>query len=392
MRYFKLLLVLLLISVLLLGCGKDTPEDITLYSGLSIVVPAAADNTTAQAAAGLQAYFSNKTNLPMPAITTDDPGENAIVLKVDSSLAAGAYSFVPKNGSLYVTAGNAHTLMYATKLLRQALLDAPGSTLLTVALCESLSGEVPADNIPFTVITQNILSKEADGGNSITDRVPRLQALVTEYQPDILALQENSPEWQGYYQGFLMEHYFAVNQETVTILLRKDRYEVVEQGFFYLSPTPDVRSQFEGDSGPRRCTWAVVTDKLTGRTFLVYSTHPDWNNDTQRALQVGVLLEQLGPYFEKYPTIGCGDFNTERNSPVYATITAQFLDSAETATRKLSTIDHTCHSFGSTQSYIDYIFHSEALQPESHYIISEMYGGYVSDHYGVCVQFRFATE
>jgi hypothetical protein len=180
MRIFKLLLVLALIPVLLLGCSKDAPEDITLYSGLTIVVPADADDTTAQAAAGLQAYFSNKTNLPMPAIKTDDPGQNAIVLKVDNTLAAGAYSFVPKNGSLYITAGNAHTLMYATKLLRQALLDARGSTLLTVALCESLSGEVPADNIPFTVVSQNILSKEAGAGNSVTDRVPRLQALVTE--------------------------------------------------------------------------------------------------------------------------------------------------------------------------------------------------------------------
>ena len=353
----------------------------------SYVIVADGDDTVQQAALCLQATLSNKMNLSSLLITDKEESKKAIILNTDSSLESGAYRFALEGRSLLITASDSQVLLYAVKQLRQAMSDNDNSAKITQELCGSLSGVT--EQLPFTFISQNILFKNIEGGNTVNNRAPRFKQLMAEYAPDILALQENSDDWRFHFSRFFSDTYFSTNNNNVTFFFRKDRYELVEKGFFYLSPTPDMRSQFPGDSGPRSCCWAIVTDKSTGKDLFVCDAHLDWNNDTQRALQLEVMIEQLSSYFAQYPTIACGDYNSPPDGPIYARITQLLTDSQVSAQKDLSTVDFTYHGFGEAASTIDYVLHNQLLSPDLYYILSDDYEGYVSDHYGVMTVFQF---
>lgn len=391
MRYIRNSAIILLVLTLLWGCaqapsgGDSSPGSITL--GNSYVIAVDGDDTAYQAAVCLQTTLDRKMRMTALPIVSEAPQQKAIVLKADSGLEAGAYEFSIRGTCLHITASDSQTLLYAVKQLRQAMLDGGKSPQVTEQMCTALSGKT--EQLPFTFISQNILYKNIEGGNTVAERAPRFKTLVQEYQPDILAIQENSEDWIFHYKKDFKDTYFSINQNNVTILLRAERYELVDKGFFWLSPTPEMKSQFEGDSGPRTCCWAIVKDNTSGRELFICNAHLDWNNDTQRALQLEVLIEQLSPYFEQYPTIACGDYNSTPDGPIYARACQLLTDSRVSAAKDISTVDHTCHSFGKSASVIDYIFHNGSLQADLYYILSDHYDGYVSDHYGVLTDFRF---
>ena len=398
MRYITKIIPCLLAMLILLGCAtQETPNattqptmtDITLDNAFVLVIDKKAPDTAQQAAQCIQTYIDSKMKIGKPKIVNEDPGSKAIIFTLDETYSAGQYTFVTKNTSLNITASDAHTLLYAAKQLRFAMVEGGNSTTITAEMCEKLCGTVDVSNMPFTFVGQNILFKDIEGGNTVAERAPRYQKLIQEYQPDILALQENSADWNYYNKSFFSKTYFAVDDTSCTVLLRKDRYEVVKKGNFWLSPTPNIKSQFEGDSGPRFSMWVVIKDLLTGQEFMISNSHLDWNNDTQRALQLEVLIEQNAERFEQYPTIVCGDYNSQPSGPIYARITEFFADAAKTADKNISTIDYTCHSFGTSQSFIDYILYSEEFHVNLYYIMNDMYSGDVSDHYGVMAEMQF---
>jgi endonuclease/exonuclease/phosphatase family metal-dependent hydrolase len=204
-------------------------------------------------------------------------------------------------------------------------------------------------------------------------------------------VQEHGGGWETFLPNTFGDIYTCYTQNSKALYFRTSRYDILEKGAFFLSPTPDVRSQFEGDSGPRSCIWAIVKDKLLGMEILYINCHPDWNNDTQRALQVDVIFDVMGEKMEKYPTIFCGDFNTEPTGPVYSRIVGEFKDPYVEAERNLSEVDYTCHLFGESSTFIDYTFYNNTFKPTLYRIISEMYNGHVSDHFGTFTDFALES-
>ena len=402
MSHIKQIISVLLIFGMLAFCGcsgsidientHSTVSSLCLSQDYVIVLSAKADDTAVQAANLLQTTLDFKLRTFKPKIVTQDPGSKAIVLSVDSAMTEGQYALTLNGTSLHISAGESHTLLYAVKLLRQTLLDSEDPTCVTNAMCQSLSGTVAVKNLPFTFLTQNMLFKDAEGSNTIGDRAPRFEALVREYLPDIIAVQENCAEWIFYYNKRLGDTYFQVNRDSLAILLRADRFELVDNGYFWMSPTPGVMSQFEGDSGARACCWAIVKDLVTSQELFICNTHPDWNNDESRARQLEVMYQQIAPYTAKYPSIVCGDFNTAIDSPVYTRICELYTDSRTSASQNLSAVEYTYHNFLQDMSkvkLIDHIFHTPQLKANLHSILSDDYGGFVSDHYGVMTEFCF---
>lgn len=395
-----LAMILALAAIVLTACSGGSGDtvatttealanDLMLTKSHVVVCNNNADDTTKQAAKLLQTTMDWKMKFN-PKLVDADPGKNAVVVAVDESMAKEAFEFKIKGSSLYVTAGESHVLLYAIKQLRLALLESEDPRLVTVDMCKKLSGSVDLSNLPFTFISQNILFKNIEGGNTVNERAPRFRDMILEYQPDILGIQENSGGWITHYKNYFGKTYFQINQQNVTYLFRTDRYELVDKGFLWLSPTPYTSSQFPGDSGPRTCCWAIVKDLITEKEMFLCNCHLDWNNDTQRALQLEVMIKELTPYFEKYPTFACGDYNSEPDGPIYARAAELFTHARDSAKRDLSTVDFTCHTFGESRSFIDYIFHTEDFATNYYYILSDHYGGYVSDHYGVLAEFCFA--
>jgi len=390
------LVAFLLCVILLCGCSAGgagatetapAPDSITITREFSLVVPKGCDAAVLESANCIQATLHYKLHVLNVKIVDTDPGSKAIVFQVDEGMEAGSHKVALKGSSIYLTAQDPHILLLITRQLRQMMLDNGNAPAVTKEMCAELTGTTDLSTLPFRVLSQNILFKNTGGGNTVMERQPRFEALMHEYCPDVLVVQEHSGGWETFLPKAFGNIYTCHATQGLAFYFRTERYDILDTGGFYLSPTPDIKSQFEGDSGPRSCIWAIVKDTFTGIDTLYINCHPDWNNDTQRALQVDVIFEVMGEKMKEYPTILCGDFNTEPTGPVYPRIAQEFKDSYVEAERNLSEINFTCHLFGKSSTFIDYTFYNNTYKPVLYRIISEMYNGHVSDHYGTFTDF-----
>ena len=103
------------------------------------------------------------------------------------------------------------------------------------------------------------------------------------------------------------------------------------------------------------------------------------------AEQAKILLNVLDRY-EKMPTVVCGDFNCNSESPAYATLaSSRFRNVAEIA--KMTAITPTFTAFGKRYDTIDFVF-ADQIEAKS-YLVPEVkvMGEYPSDHNPLICEF-----
>lgn len=277
------------------------------------------------------------------------------------------------------------------------------SFLLIIGIVLSLFSGCAPKNEPITVITQNIRYCDDPDGNEITRRAKRFNQLVQTYTPDIMCIQEVTNTWSKLLDGIFSSTYTMVGEfdggpdstqgNKVAILFRTERFELIDSGTFWLSDTPQEVSKYEGSKTKRICTWTLLKEVEIGKTFLVCNTHLDTNSDEVRLAQYQVIYQQLGEKFSQYPTIFTGDFNSTPDGEVYAQLTKTFQDPHISALTKSHLGDGTSHGYGKvTGRRIDYCFYNEKFVAEDYRVLTEDFGGYVSDHYGVMTKYTFNSK
>ena len=282
--------------------------------------------------------------------------------------------------------------------IAEGAVNAQGQLYLTEETLLHVAARATMYNGKISVLTQNLRYRDDEGGNSVAERSARFLELVLAYDPDIIGTQEATPLWTRYLEEHLTDEYTMIGvfrdgtghagDEANYILYRTSRFTLVDSGTFWLNPdnTEEV-GKVEDAICNRICTWALLKDKKTEQTILACNTHLDHSTDAIRAQQLAVLLEYLSFEIGKYPVVMTGDFNMLRESEPYKTVTkAGLLDGQRNAWLDESTVDYSCHLYTNDGDIIDYCFHSKTLLPIYAKIISDDYGGYVSDHYGVLVE------
>ena len=287
-------------------------------------------------------------------------------------------------------------------------LSTPGELRISQRMIdEQLSNLSTAIKGELRILTQNLYYTSAGEGHSVHERAERFFRLVEDYQPDLIGTQECTLRWKKLLQSGLGEHYeyLGIPREGLladdeewddAILFRKDRFELQDYGYFWLSNTPDEPlSQLNYDDFCRSCTWAVLTDTKTGKTLLFTNTHLHHQDDEYyqqlRDRQAEILLRYLRRgenKLAKYPGFLTGDFNGTSDEAFYDTITDWYDDSGKTAITNSSNVNYSYHGFGTVvmQQPLDYCFHSPGNVTVLDYrILDDWYGGYISDHYGILV-------
>jgi endonuclease/exonuclease/phosphatase family metal-dependent hydrolase len=173
------------------------------------------------------------------------------------------------------------------------------------------------------------------------------------------------------------------------ILYRKDRFELIDNGDFWLTSTPDVVSKIRGSECVRICTWAMLRDKVTDKTFVIANTHLDHKINTVRTKQAGYLLDGIKDFIEKYPVFLTGDFNAIPGSQAYLKLTETFYDARTTALEGTEDTSCTYDNYGleGTGYIYDYCMCDDGAKALFYKVVNESFDGYVSDHYGVLAQF-----
>lgn len=245
------------------------------------------------------------------------------------------------------------------------------------------------------VISFNIRNAEDPDGHSVDERAPRLKKILDKEDADLLGLQEVTPRWLAHLQADYGDRYeifsryrAAGDEEATPILWKRDRFDCLDRGFFWLSDTPETESRgWDAYGCCRIVLWTLLRDRDTDRKFTFINTHFGFGDEGQvlSARLIGRLAQER---FQK-PVVLTGDFNLEPTSPGYAELTRYFRDAAREAAGDPGP---TFHGYLKEPGrHIDYCFFTPgAIKPLSSRLLNERFEGrFPSDHYGVCSGFDF---
>ena len=259
---------------------------------------------------------------------------------------------------------------------------------------------------------------EAKTENNWTDskfpRRERVVRVIRDYKPDVLGVQEardlqivDLREVMPDYEFYGLGRDDGVKAgEYAGIFYRKDRFERLQEGSFWLSTTPEkpgTTFYTAPNAVPRMASWLILRDKPSGREFIVLNTHWDHISDEARRKSATLIRSRLEELSDQLPTIVMGDLNVPEDAPATKTLLGAsskpspagigqgegddiLIDSYRKLHPKPSPEEATYNDWQGTTagSRIDFILHSEQFTPTAAGIVRTSYDGRLpSDHYPV---------
>jgi endonuclease/exonuclease/phosphatase family metal-dependent hydrolase len=167
-----------------------------------------------------------------------------------------------------------------------------------------------------------------DGENHWDHRKDWLTETIRTFEPDLLGTQETL----GFQRDFLaakLPEYDSLGVgredggpkgEMMALFYKRDRFEKLAGGHFWLSETPDTIGSKSWDSSlPRMVTWVKLKDRQrpTASPIVFINTHFDHRGPTARLESAKLLRSKVRAFAQGSATIITGDFNTGAGSPPY---------------------------------------------------------------------------
>lgn len=254
--------------------------------------------------------------------------------------------------------------------------------------------------VTFKVMSYNIrLDVKSDGENWWELRKPRVASLMNFYAADFIGCQEVQHHQLTYLQEQLKSYnYIGIGRddgkeagEYSCIFYNKEKFSVVKQSTFWLSPTPDSVS-FGWNAACRRvCTYGLFQHKASKKYLWVFNTHLDHLGDTARIESVKLILQKIKLLNEKsnYPVVFTGDFNSKPDELAASYVMSVFKNARNISEQTPYGNIDTWNAFAfdkKPEGCIDYIFISDdrKLKIKKFATITDSYDKkYPSDHFPV---------
>lgn len=257
---------------------------------------------------------------------------------------------------------------------------------LVLFACISLSAK------QITVMSYNMRYGEAkDGANSWENRKPATPAMLNDCAPDVFGVQECLPfqaEWIlsqcPQYDGYGLGRNDGVKGERTEIFWKKDIFEVVDKGTFWLSTTPDVPSKGWDATHTRTATWVLLKYKKGGKCFYFVNTHLDHRGRVAMKEGLNLIYKWICEHnTAKLPVVLTGDFNMADNDAIILDFNGK-MNNSRITTKKLINDVSTYHGYKDSKSryVIDYIYYDNFKKCTEHQVVTKSYLGipYTSDH------------
>ena len=259
------------------------------------------------------------------------------------------------------------------------------------------------------VITFNIrYNNPNDGEHAWPNRKERVASLIRFHQADLIGMQEVLKNQINDLESLLPGYsWIGVGRddgkdagEFSPIFYRTDRFQLTDNGTFWLSETPDVIGSKSWDAAITRiANWAQFSDRNTSQTFLLLNTHFDHRGEQARSESAKLIVDHLQGLTAEYPIVVTGDFNVPPSSAAYATMLSYLKDSRLVSQIPAHGPEGTFAGFtvGSTanQDRIDYIFVDSSTSVLRQGTLTDQHNGnYPSDHLPVFAEllFSFTSE
>ena len=253
------------------------------------------------------------------------------------------------------------------------------------------------------VMSFNIrFGKAEDGANHWRHRKELVLKTIQDFDPDILGTQEMMLLQAKFFRQNLNDYEYHgtsripsdIEEEQCAVFYRKERFERLAAGHFWLSGTPDVPGSKSWDAmHPRMVSWVKLRERSQpGELLFAFNTHFDHVGKEARILSAAILRERIHKIAGRSPVVVMGDFNSDEGSLPHQILLAP------TDTLRLSDTFRVCRPDSGQQSSstisrwngnrsgrrIDWILVSPHWQTTDAKIDhSNDEGRYPSDHYPV---------
>lgn len=272
------------------------------------------------------------------------------------------------------------------------------------------------NNGTMNVATYNIRiinKQDSIDGNGWTLRLPHIAKLVKFHEFDIFGTQEGLKPALDDLKSILPGYdYIGVGADNGAdagghnaIFYDTDKFDLLGDGTFWLSETPDTVS-FGWDAAYRRvCTWGIFRHRDSNFRFIYFNLHLDHIGSIAQAESSKLILSKIKEMPESLPVVLSGDFNVDQNSESYQLINESgvLCDAYNTALLRYIN-SSTFNNFDPNGSFmtstgdfqrIDHIFLSPDFKIQRYGVLTDTYRNQLpdstitvrvpSDHYPVVV-------
>ena len=234
------------------------------------------------------------------------------------------------------------------------------------------------------------------GDSRFSCRIKAINEMIRTHKPDLIGVQELTPRMFGYLDTIFEDYgmigedrHSAVCTEYAAVFYRKDRFTVLKQNTFWLSPFPEIKgSKYAFSQFPRITVYALFKDAESKEEFTFFNTHLDQVFPFVRKRQAAVLRDLIVKYREGSFAAVTGDFNAVPDSgPLRIVCSAGLKDTSKDSLG--STLRGRIGSAIQRNRPIDHILISEYIESYRLVKLDRKYSGYwVSDHFPLMIEFH----
>lgn len=248
-------------------------------------------------------------------------------------------------------------------------------------------------NTPIVVASYNLRYNTAnDGVNAWPNRKEEVKALIRYHEFDIFGTQEGLRGQLDDIAELKEFAFFGAGRddgqqagEHSAIFYKKDRFNVLESGNFWLSQTPDKPSKgWDATCCNRICSWIKFKDAKTKKTFYFFSVHFDHQGVEARRQSGKLMVQKIKEIAKNETVILVGDFNSTPDTEQIKEIETLLSDSKKVSQQAPYGPEGTFNAFkfdAPMKNRIDYIFTSSKVSVLKYGVLTDAKDQrYPSDH------------
>lgn len=256
-------------------------------------------------------------------------------------------------------------------------------------------------NSEIVVATYNLrFNNPEDSINAWPNRKTWVKDLIRFHDFELLGTQEGLIDQITYLAEMEEYGYVGLGRddgkeagEHSAIFYKKERFDVLDHGDFWLSETP-LEPSFGWDAlkHKRICSWAKLHDKNTRMEFFFFSVHYDHQGQIARVESSKLILRKIDEISKGSPVIFVGDLNSRSDSEAISILDKQLKDAYKITQTLPYGPEGTTNNFnwnGAEANRIDYIYVTDNISVLKYGCLTDSREKrYPSDHFPVTVTIK----